>query len=430
MFRWSARITAFVLILALLGCTSTETALNVKRDTPPASLEDLQVNSPLIDFLGFDSSDGLKIAEEMERIEKQATAECMKQAGFDYIPPPVQPIVFQDFSPDDPPYFSQEWVEMYGFGVTTRFFDQSRVGSELIGLPDPEPQPPVVDPNQDYIDSLSQEARLEYSIALVGDVAAAVLPQANGSPTGSMPQPINESPFPLDEEGNPIIERDEDGNIIPPALPPSDPGDENAPPPQMPPSDPNDENAPPPFPPSDPNEENAPPPFPPSDPEDENAPPPQFPPTGGEPAMTIGGCTAEGLEAAQASQRGGYLKEFGEQIAQLTIRAQNDPRVLELRRSVSRCVADRGFNWVDLDAFRSEMMGELIPMQMGFGDLDEAQLARLGQLQQEELDLALAVISCGGGPVNEQYLLGNISAELEAKFIEENREALQKYANN
>ncbi len=70
------------------------------------------------------------------------------------------------------PYGSKEWVEKYGFGVTTQWYPESMVAPEAVGYPDEGVGGEMEtheDPNAAYLDSLTESEQDAYYEALHGD---------------------------------------------------------------------------------------------------------------------------------------------------------------------------------------------------------------------------------------------------------------------
>ena len=328
-------------------------------DDGPQSFEEIEFDSPLAELLGFDfgaGEDSQAQQQEMEREAGRLTAVCMREQGFEFIPPPTS--AFSTFGPggDELPYFSDEWVDKYGFGITTQRFAQSSVGSDLVGYDDaffddssdnfPE------DPNQEYLDSLSDGEREAYDTALYG----------------TFPDFGPECP-------------DED------------------------------------F---------------------------EFEPTG---------CQFEAFEEAFSQGSSvdlqAFFETFEDQLEAMEDRARSDPEVLAFADEVNSCVSEAGMTFVDMEDLYMRFeprLNELQP-QSGFTSdpfegtgldpeemsetelndffrelerLDPAQLAVLAELQAEELSLARVVVDCGGGPLNEQVVLGQVRAKYEQQFLDEN----------
>jgi hypothetical protein len=105
--------------------------------------------------------------EQQQKIEEQVAA-CMAEQGFEYIPVDQSQYggVSMDSGEWDPE--SREWVEEYGYGAV------NFPGSEQ------KPEQEFVDPNQEYVESLSESEMAAYYETLHG------------------PQPTEEE---LDEEG-------------------------------------------------------------------------------------------------------------------------------------------------------------------------------------------------------------------------------------
>lgn len=81
---------------------------------------------------------------------EQVVTQCMHDAGFTYlfVPPPESPIYYsEDWAPD-----SMEWVLQYGYGQV-----RTPPGWDTFGLESPP------DPNQEYVNNLSDSERRAYS---------------------------------------------------------------------------------------------------------------------------------------------------------------------------------------------------------------------------------------------------------------------------
>lgn len=98
---------------------------------------------------------------QMMRIE-EATAACMAEQGFEYIP--------MDYSQqggsfvvteDEIPWGTREFAEQYGYGITTQPMQEEMI-------PD-ENAEEWIDPNQEYVEAMSEAEREAYYIALYGE---------------------------------------------------------------------------------------------------------------------------------------------------------------------------------------------------------------------------------------------------------------------
>ncbi len=149
--RFLAALSASALVLALAACSpSGETA------------SDDEYSSPLNDYLsavwGGDvtDEDWMMRAEEELRVREEIVAECMAEQGFDYIP--VVDMGQSSGSADEWKPDDREWVAQYGYGAV-RYPGMSDV-------PDPDEQ--FVDPNQEYVESLSESEITAFYEALYG----------------------------------------------------------------------------------------------------------------------------------------------------------------------------------------------------------------------------------------------------------------------
>jgi len=145
--------------------------------TDVGSDEAEEFNSPIADFLGFDTSPNFDAAEEQEKYQEQEReaqqriAECMRAEGFEYTPVDYSEInSFEEAALNEPEWGSDEWVETYGFGISTQRFSQAQVGPDLIGYDDSFTQEyeDFEDPNQDYVESLGPEEQNAYYEVLYG----------------------------------------------------------------------------------------------------------------------------------------------------------------------------------------------------------------------------------------------------------------------
>jgi hypothetical protein len=140
------------LVVGLAGCSLL----------PGGQAELSWEDSPLNTYLN--SQDGMSQEEMEERMIAQQqlieehVAECMTEEGFEYIP--VDQSQFGGFttSGDEWDPDSREWVEEYGYGAIN-----------YPGRDDqPEPGEEFVDPNQEYVASLSESEMAAYYETLYG----------------------------------------------------------------------------------------------------------------------------------------------------------------------------------------------------------------------------------------------------------------------
>lgn len=165
MFRTAALgALGIALVIGLGGCSLL----------PGAQAELDWEDSPLNSYLN--SSAGMSEEEmndhflaQQQEIEEHV-AECMADEGFEYIPVDQSQYGGVSFGSDEWDPDSREWVEEYGYGAVN-FPGRDE-------QPDPDEQP--VDPNQEYVASLSESEMAAYYETLYG------------------PQPTEDE---LDEEG-------------------------------------------------------------------------------------------------------------------------------------------------------------------------------------------------------------------------------------
>jgi hypothetical protein len=142
-----AAVAASALALTLAGCSGGG------GDAPS------QENSPLSQYLspayGGDLSpeEQQKQFEEQQRKIEELMAECMAKEGFEYEPNlQSSGLVFADDDTEWEPE-KKEWVEKYGYGIVVNPYAEQ--GEE-------QPAEEYVDPNQEYLDSLSESERTAF----------------------------------------------------------------------------------------------------------------------------------------------------------------------------------------------------------------------------------------------------------------------------
>ncbi len=149
--RFTAALSASALVLMLASCAPGTDGTS----------QDVYY-SPLGDYLsvlwGGDVADEewMLRAEEEQRIREEIVAACMAEQGFDYIPVVDVGRVSHtgdEWKPDD-----REWVSQYGYGAV-RY-------PGMDAAPDPDQQ--FVDPNQAYIESLTESEMMAFYDALYG----------------------------------------------------------------------------------------------------------------------------------------------------------------------------------------------------------------------------------------------------------------------
>jgi hypothetical protein len=133
---------------ALTGCSSAGGG-----GAPAAPTEEASPLDRYFELLSGQQSDEAMQKENAE--VQEAIAVCMNEQGFDYVPDTENGSFSVDSSGLD--WESEEFAKTYGYGITTDPFGDQQ------GSDDDH-----VDPNADYIDSLSESEQAAYSEALWG----------------------------------------------------------------------------------------------------------------------------------------------------------------------------------------------------------------------------------------------------------------------
>ena len=365
--RVSARLATVATVVALLvaACGSGDGSSDGDGESSVAA------SSPLGEFLGQpDFLDDPEAAQaqfaEEERERQDVIAQCMQRQGFEYTP--VDYSQFDTFDEAFDDWGSDEWVAEWGFGITTQRFSQQQVGANLKGWDDSqfsEAEAEFVDPNQDYVESLSDAERDAYYEALYG----------------------GDDAFPAFDESlsDEEIEEQMDGFEFEPQ-----------------------------------------------------------------------GCEGEAYSSDTTNE---FYIEFEDELEDMYERMQADPRIEERNAEIASCVADKGHDYTTMDdvyeRFEEDLQA-MDPFMNGFEpdfgvteeemaemsddeleelfseapdmpELSDEDKAKLGELQSEEIELAVAVNECGGGFDNEFEMMADIRAEYEQEFLDTYAEQLEGF---
>lgn len=359
------------------GDDNTDDGDDGDDDGSPDSFEDIEYRSPIADFLGVDYTDNEAMEEEFAAMEAEAeiaTAQCMQALGFEYIPRDTSADGAFFGGPGEQDWFSDEWVDIYGFGISTQYFPQSMVGPNLVGFPDedfgPGPGEGPTDPNEAYVASLSDGARDAYYAALYGD-----------APTFD--------PSMTDEEMNAAMQ-----DFVPAgcaneareAMYNNGPGDGN--------------------------EQAFYEAF--GDQLDQLYERAQADPRVVEFRAAVSACVAEaGLSYEDGGMEALY-QMFEADLSGIGTGQFGDP------------FAGTGLNPDDMSQEElDEFFADLGPPRLSVEDQ-----SALAQIQARELKLARAVVDCGGGPLNEEFFLSDIRVEYEQRFLDENAGELDQFRND
>lgn len=155
--RASAPLSALAaLALLLSGCSGSE-------GNDSGSSADAREESPLAKYLNAAYGADLSPEEqeetfaEQQREQEELVAQCMQEEGFEYTPATDTGMFFSsgedmEWKPDD-----REWVSQYGYGAVESPFSE-----------EPPPEEEFVDPNADYVASLSESEQAAFYEALHG----------------------------------------------------------------------------------------------------------------------------------------------------------------------------------------------------------------------------------------------------------------------
>ena len=361
-----AMLAVVALMLAACGSDTTETTSD--DDTNVA------MESPLAEYMGldtgFDFGDEAAMEAKQLEINEQVTA-CMAAEGFEWQPNPMESIMAGPADEGGLEYGSEEWVAKYGFSISTMAFPQEVVGADLIGYSDESfmgvSEEEFSDPNEEYLNTLSDSERDAYYATLYGD---------------------DQGP---DIDFEAMTEEEIEAAM---------------------------------------NEYYA-----------------DYVPTG---------CMNEAQEDIMGFGGRDYFIEFQSELEELYEQIENDPRLVELEQDTAECVSDKGLIYTTaadvrgdleermqplyMEAYETDPMSGLTEEQMNSmtdDQLNELMMPRLSdesldvlaEIQADELELAAAVVECGGsvdGPWNTE-LFNEVRIEYEQRFIDDNKAALDAF---
>lgn len=156
---------AVVAALAMAGCGSGTPGQTTPGET--GAEEAPETTSPLSAYYqAIGGSDEEGEAEAQQREIEDIIAACMAEAGFSYLPLDPADNGSRSYSADDldVPWGSREFAETYGYGVTTDPYGiEAQQEAEYLGEVEP-----WVDPNQEYVDAMSDSEREAYHETLNG----------------------------------------------------------------------------------------------------------------------------------------------------------------------------------------------------------------------------------------------------------------------
>lgn len=165
-----------------------------------------------------------------------------------------------------------------------------------------------------------------------------------------------------------------------------------------------------------------------------------------------GGCFGEGFKASYGDMVGDgaqFFEKFGDSFEQLDARIKADSRVVEWRKKISTCMADRGRTFTDYEKTREQIEARLSSIapagsnaDVDLSSMSERQieefyqtqmripadkLPELAAIQKDEIATAKDLVACGGGEVNESNFMAEIRRGYEEKFLKDNAEELAQF---
>ncbi len=328
--------------------------------------------SPLAEFLGqgdfFSDPEAAQAQwQEEERQREEAIAVCMQRQGFEYTP--VDYSQFNTFTSDVDDWGSEEWVAEWGFGITTQRFSQQQVGPNLKGWDDSrfeEMDQEFVDPNMEYLESLSDSERTAYEEALWGpqDFGAFEDQSLSDEEIEAQfdegfdwePQGCQGEAYEADQTNQFYLEFEDELQEMYQRM--------------------------------------------------------EADPRIAERTAEISRCVSDkGLEYTD--------------MESLYERWESD--LMAMDPYASGFEPDFGVSEEEMSQMSEQELDELFSQPFDEPELSDEDKARLGELQAEEIELAAAVTECGGGFDNEWELMSDIQAEYEQEFLDTYADELEPF---
>lgn len=364
----SNKLFALVLATSVLWLAG---ACGSENDTTQSAASNGE--SPLADSLGlpswnFNEEESEARYAEAQRQRQALIATCMKARGFEYTPVDYSQFVSFSSVDSENERGSDEWIAKHGFGISTQQFAQSSVGPDLVGFDDERPGPMMTDlqtdPNQEYVESLSESDRDAYYAALHGSMPTL-------APDDPDFEDSMEDFFANSDACNMVAQRESD------------------------------------------------------------------------------------LFDIEKMRR--IEDEFGDELDELYDRLESHPKIVAHNKEVSSCVAEAGLSFTSMEQAREQINSKLNaidnnrsfgrdpfaeagldPEKMSQDQIDEffremqrlspQSRAALADIQAEEIALAKAVSSCGGGEGDTRALYDEVRLELENDFVARNADRLKEFA--
>ncbi len=165
----------------------------------------------------------------------------------------------------------------------------------------------------------------------------------------------------------------------------------------------------------------------------------------------LGGCQGEAYESDNSSR---FFQDFQDELDDLYRRAQNDPRLIDAQQKVAECVIEKGHNFTNQQDLIDELEEGLNTIEQPINDqfaqvseddlanmsdeelnalfntapeLSEESRAKLAELQEREVSVAVALNECDGDGEESEQLFQEVFAEYEQRFLDENSDRLADY---
>lgn len=145
--------------LVLSGCSKGDSPTNTSTEWTPGPLDEY-----LSQIYGWNLDDERSTEElqnesdQQNRQVEEKVAACMAEQGFEYIPSLNNGGVFYGSDDLDVEWGTLEFAQQYGYGISTNPWGD--------GMPADTDE--WVDPNQEYVDAMSESERVAYEEALWG----------------------------------------------------------------------------------------------------------------------------------------------------------------------------------------------------------------------------------------------------------------------
>ncbi len=143
------------------------------------------------------------------------------------------------------------------------------------------------------------------------------------------------------------------------------------------------------------------------------------------------GCYEEALTTGTFAAAAAFYDEFADDLATIEEQIESDPRLIDAKAEIQRCVIEQGLDYVDPDNPYQRWGAGLDDLDANHmtpdGLLDDEGRDALALLQADEIAVAVATDECGGSQAELSALDQELRADYEQRFLDENADRVSVF---